>query len=273
MASNSHSSSDLGTSAEGSYSNFEANLSQQPDSLWNQDLDALRLPPINPNNTLDQRHFFNRQLPHFNEQNFDHLNDFLESDPFQSDDELPPPSNHEAQANTPPLYSSSTHYGGSDELSFDNFNWAVDLPQGMAPAVRNTGGRTRSGASSVVDLTASSPPLPTSQGLSRKRKAITSSKDRESKLARWEGTRSASVELDTSNVPVVDLSGVENQAQYEQMKAKELADRVKQQQLEEANKPVKLATFQCSVCMDNPTNLSITHCGMFKQAHQFLANH
>ena len=62
---------------------------------------------------------------------------------------------------------------------------------------------------------------------------------------------------------VVDLVGIEDEEQYADFKAKQQAEAIKQQQQDEANKPVKLAEFQCIICMDNPTDLTVTHCGMF----------
>jgi hypothetical protein len=62
---------------------------------------------------------------------------------------------------------------------------------------------------------------------------------------------------------VVDLSNVEDEAQYEAMKKREQEEAIKKQNEEEANRPVKLAEFQCIICMDNPTDLTVTHCGMY----------
>lgn len=59
----------------------------------------------------------------------------------------------------------------------------------------------------------------------------------------------------------IDLIDVDDLSQYEEMKKKEQAELLKQQQQDEANRPVKLAEFQCIICMDNPTNLTVTHCG------------
>ncbi len=69
------------------------------------------------------------------------------------------------------------------------------------------------------------------------------------------------------NVDVVDLVDVEDESQYEALKVKNQAELIKKQNEEEANKPVRLAEFQCIICMDNPTDLTVTHCGMFTLAH------
>jgi hypothetical protein len=62
-------------------------------------------------------------------------------------------------------------------------------------------------------------------------------------------------------IHVVDLLDIEDEVQYEAMKAKKQAELIKKQNEEEANRPVKLAEFQCIICMDNPTDLTVTHCG------------
>ncbi|KAG4029157.1 hypothetical protein MFRU_017g00930 [Monilinia fructicola] len=63
------------------------------------------------------------------------------------------------------------------------------------------------------------------------------------------------------DVEVVDLAENSNLQEYEAAKAKEQEDLIKQQNQDEATKPVKLVEFQCIICMDNPTDLTITHCG------------
>ena len=62
---------------------------------------------------------------------------------------------------------------------------------------------------------------------------------------------------------MVDLVDIDDDEKYEDFKAKQQAELIKQQQLDEANKPAKLAEFQCIICMDNPTDLTVTHCGMY----------
>jgi hypothetical protein len=44
---------------------------------------------------------------------------------------------------------------------------------------------------------------------------------------------------------------------------KEQAELIKAQNEAEANKPVRLAAFECIICMSNPTDLTVTHCGMY----------
>jgi predicted transcriptional regulator len=70
------------------------------------------------------------------------------------------------------------------------------------------------------------------------------------------------LKVDLDEVPLIDLQDVDDTKAYEEKKAKEQAEMIKQQNLDAATKPVKLAEFQCIICMDNPTDLTVTHCGM-----------
>jgi predicted transcriptional regulator len=62
---------------------------------------------------------------------------------------------------------------------------------------------------------------------------------------------------------MVDLVDIDDDEKYEDFKSKQQAELIRQQQLAEATKPSKLAEFQCIICMDNPTDLTVTHCGMW----------
>lgn len=110
--------------------------------------------------------------------------------------------------------------------------------------------------------------MPTADSKKRKREAPGNSESA-SKATKEPGAVSPK-KADFSNIALVDLSGVDTDEQYEEFKAKEAArktkereDLVKAQNQAEANKPVRMADFQCIICMDNPTDLTITHCGMF----------
>jgi hypothetical protein len=127
--------------------------------------------------------------------------------------------------------------------------------------------------SSVVDLT-ELPPSPThsistsSMAPGRKRKADTPVGGRASKITRGSVAPKSSRATPSgprmaSSPEMVDLVDIDGDEQYEDFKAKRQAELIKQQQLEEASKPVKLAEFQCIICMDNPTDLTVTHCGMY----------
>jgi hypothetical protein len=120
--------------------------------------------------------------------------------------------------------------------------------------------------STVVDLTESSPPNNTSTMPPRKRKAETPGEGRASKVTRASAPRSSrstpAVQQKFESPEMVDLVDIDDDEKYEDFKAKQQAELIKQQQLDEATKPAKLAEFQCIICMDNPTDLTVTHCGM-----------
>lgn len=76
-------------------------------------------------------------------------------------------------------------------------------------------------------------------------------------------TRTPAPRSSQDNVEVVDLEKVEGKEEYEDFQAKQQAEAIRKQNLDESNRPVKLAEFQCIICMDNPTDLTVTHCGMY----------
>ncbi|KAI9640179.1 hypothetical protein NHQ30_011416 [Ciborinia camelliae] len=63
------------------------------------------------------------------------------------------------------------------------------------------------------------------------------------------------------DVEVVDLAENANLQAYETAKAKQQDELIRQKNQDEATKPMKLVAFQCIICMDNPTDLTVTHCG------------
>ena len=58
----------------------------------------------------------------------------------------------------------------------------------------------------------------------------------------------------------VDLRGVDDDRDLSKLLEQQRADTIKAQQ-EQSNKPVRLSTLQCVVCMENMTNITATHCG------------
>lgn len=105
---------------------------------------------------------------------------------------------------------------------------------------------------------------------SRKRKATTSGEGRESKAAKTRASKSSrstpganAKKENSEDVQLVDLVDVENVTDYDALKAKQQAEMITKQNQEEATKPVKLAEFQCIICMDNPTDLTVTFCGTY----------
>ncbi len=215
--------------------------------------DSFTLPPIhNYDDLFDNSQYFDA-LPRLPSPS-----PFL-PEPPQSQNDQPPPSNQHARRRTQPV--SQYRLAGSE--SPDPFEEFVDLPSPRSPvAMPNSRNTTRS--SSVVDLTASSPPKRNEAPSSRKRKAETPGEGRASKVARPGSSSSTSTgQQSLDNIAVVDLVNVNDYATYEAMRAKEQAELIKAQNEAEANKPVKLAAFECIICMSNPTDLTVTHCGMY----------
>lgn len=162
----------------------------------------------------------------------------------------PPPSNQQAQPRR-----TFSQYQLSDTP--DPFEF-IDLtpPRSSVQASINT---TRE--SSFIDLT-ESPVQNTHENMTpRKRKADSSPGEgraaKSSRVTRATPAREPKVEEE-----VVDLVDIDDDEKYEDFKAKQQAEMIKKQQQEEATRPVKLAEFQCIICMDNPTDLTVTHCGM-----------
>ena len=58
----------------------------------------------------------------------------------------------------------------------------------------------------------------------------------------------------------VDLRDVDDDRDLSKLLEQQRADTIRAQQ-EQSNKPVRLSTLQCVVCMENMTNMTATHCG------------
>ncbi|KUJ09928.1 uncharacterized protein LY89DRAFT_266410 [Mollisia scopiformis] len=180
------------------------------------------------------------------------------SDPFISETSLdarnlrPPPSNREARARREPPRASSVFEHFLVDDSPDPFGEFSNLTP--SPPTPNMAPSNHTRSSSFVDLTASSPPQPRPAPTpSRKRKAETPGEGRPGKSGR--------TTVATDDVECVDLIDVEGQKAYEELKAREQAEAIKAQYQAEATKPMKLAEFKCIICMDDPTDLTVTHCG------------
>lgn len=64
-------------------------------------------------------------------------------------------------------------------------------------------------------------------------------------------------------VEELDLIDAEDDISYAEVMRKRQEDLIKQQRQAELDKPIKLATTQCVICLDQPDDLAITHCGKF----------
>ena len=139
----------------------------------------------------------------------------------------------------------------------DPFDEFFTFTPARSPEPKNS-----SRASSVVDLTNTSPEMAPA---TRKRKRGAPSGPAPVSTSRKPSPRESAGRPNppAGTADVVDLVDVEDETQYEAFKAKQQAELIKQQAQDEAKKPIKLAEFQCIICMDNPTDLTVTHCGMF----------
>lgn len=120
--------------------------------------------------------------------------------------------------------------------------------------------------SNVVDLTESSPVIMAPS--SRKRKpaaeeAQASVKRRQASPPRESQNTLENSPLNTpsTNVEELDMVNIDDDQKLEEFRAKQQEDLIKQQNQEKANKPIKLTDFQCIICLDSPTDLTVTHCG------------
>lgn len=67
---------------------------------------------------------------------------------------------------------------------------------------------------------------------------------------------------DEPKVEMIDLVDMSDDEDVSTFLAKKQAVKEKEDMIEAANKPFRLAEFNCIICMDNPTDLVVTHCGM-----------
>jgi hypothetical protein len=75
---------------------------------------------------------------------------------------------------------------------------------------------------------------------------------------RGEGDESNAFE---EHIDELDMVNIDDDRKLEEFRNKQREDQIKQQNHEKAEKPVKLSDFQCIICLDSPTDLTVTHCG------------
>ena len=241
----------------------QSNASQSPwsaSSNTGSGYESLTLPPINPDINFD----FNDA-----EQYFDSLPRLQSPDPYltepsnsRSQEQRTPPSNQQQSSRRRSEYDVEESESPDPFEDFIEQDFEYQSPRREGARSQNT---TR--ASSIVDLTETSPPPDTMAPTPRKRKADIPAEGRSVRqrvhtpVKSSQSTPSRKQKIEQADV--VDLVGIEDEEQYADFKAKQQAEAIKQQQQDEAKKPVKLAEFQCIICMDNPTDLTVTHCGMF----------
>lgn len=127
---------------------------------------------------------------------------------------------------------------------------------------------TRTRESSIVDLTETSP-VTMPKTSNKRRLSSTDSETRTPKRkkdvrASREGAKDDHKEgKPDDKVEELDLIDAEDDTSYAEVMRKRQEDLIKQQRQAELDKPLKLATTQCVICLDQPEELAITHCGKF----------
>jgi hypothetical protein len=226
------------TSAQGSH----PESSRSPWSASSTDSFSLALPSLAPGDLADEPSLYDRlQSP----------SDFL---PTQATASTSQPR-HQPSPSTPQQLQQNFELYEEFEspdifLNFDDHS----PPRSPRSAITRT--------SSVVDLTISSPvemvPPP------RKRKPSIAENETAFKRARiFSNTKTTPSDPQASNVEVLDMVDVDDDQKYDDFKSKQQEELLKQQNQEKADKPLKLSEFQCIICLDNPTDLTVTHCGLF----------
>lgn len=143
------------------------------------------------------------------------------------------------------------------DFDFDSF-------LGPSTPPRQTPTRTRE--SSIVDLTETSP-VTMPKTSNKRRLSSTDSEARTPKRkkdigASREGAKDGHKESKPDDkVEELDLIDAEDDTSYAEVMRKRQEDLIKQQRQAELDKPLKLATTQCVICLDQPEELAITHCG------------
>ncbi|OBT74732.1 hypothetical protein VF21_06665 [Pseudogymnoascus sp. 05NY08] len=143
------------------------------------------------------------------------------------------------------------------DFDFDSFLNTTPPPQ-------QTPNRTRE--SSIVDLTETSP-VATTRTPKKRRLSSVDSEGRTPKRKKDAGASLEAVKDDhkkskpDDKVEELDLVDAEDDTSYAEVMRKRQEDLIKQQRQAELDKPQKLATTQCVICLDQPDELAITHCG------------
>jgi len=123
-------------------------------------------------------------------------------------------------------------------------------------------------ASSIVDLTESSPGImapkkrgrestPSESTSTKQKKRRTTPTPRKDPKPKEENATQSHSSEEIEQVDLVDVDDVK----YADYRSSQQAALLKQQEEDEATKSSKLSNFTCIICLDNPTDLSVTACG------------
>lgn len=69
----------------------------------------------------------------------------------------------------------------------------------------------------------------------------------------------------------MNLLEVDDDQDYAAYVKEQQAKAAKQRQQDEVNKPVKLSEFQCIICLDAPSDLTVTWCGELNIMHSHMS--
>ena len=188
------------------------------------------------------------------------LHQLLPSNQIARNTPRPAPSNEQ-----PPIAHNAFRFPDSDPFA-EYLDFTPPPPSATPQSSRAAASGRTTRLSSVVDLTGSPPAemAPATRDRKRKerdREPDSTSEERPNKLARLVNKELGPPTQKSEDADVIDLVDIEDGLQYQDFQAKQQAEAIKQQNLDEATRPVKLAEFQCIICMDNPTDLTVTHCG------------
>jgi hypothetical protein len=141
--------------------------------------------------------------------------------------------------------------------------------------------------STFVDLTEDSPEMPPGtrskrrapsedaepRGTKRRRSGDSTNAQSNARACASGSTTKTEDSIPKTKIEEVDLVDVEDEEDYAKFTSQRQADMIKQQQKEEAEKPAKLATTQCVICLDQPEDLAVTHCGTFFYSYLCYERH
>ncbi|KAG0648688.1 RING-type E3 ubiquitin transferase RNF5 [Hyphodiscus hymeniophilus] len=231
----------------------------------------LTLAPINPDAVYDPFNFNDGDQYYDSLPRLQSPHQYLPEPSGSRDQEQqpPPPSNQQARQRTSRSflrYQVSESPDPFEDFIEQDFDWQDSPRPQPNPRSQNT-----TQTSSVVDLTESSPQpddnmAPQTRSTPVKKRKAEATVESRSVRPRTSATPKTSrstpaTKHKVEDVSIVDLVEIEDDEQYADFKAKQQAEAIKQQQQDDANRPVKLAEFECIICMERPTDLTVTHCG------------
>lgn len=137
------------------------------------------------------------------------------------------------------------------------FSWGSEESSGLWPNHQDQIG--------FVDLT-TEPSPPTMPRAVRKRRSSAAP----SNPAKRSKNGEPRIKDESSQAEEVDLSNVDDDNGLSKLLEQQRVMTVKAQH-EQADKPLRMSTLQCIICMEPMTNITVTHCGRFSFGHTVLS--